>query len=111
MKITERSVGGVTVLDLEGKIVLGEGDETLAEKVREVVARGDRKVLLNLAGVPYVDSAGLGELVRCHTRLVRADGNIKLLGLTDRLQDLLQITKLVTVFQTFDSESEAVASF
>jgi len=111
MNITERSVGGVTVLDLEGKIVLGEGDETLAEKVREVVARGDRKVLLNLAGVPYVDSAGLGELVRCHTRLVRADGNIKLLGLTDRLQDLLQITKLVTVFQTFDSESEAVASF
>lgn len=111
MKITERSVGGVTVLDLEGKIVLGEGDEALAEKVREVVARGDRKVLLNLAGVPYVDSAGLGELVRCHTRLVRAEGNIKLLGLTDRLQDLLQITKLVTVFQTFDSESEAVSSF
>lgn len=111
MKITERSVGGVTVLDLEGKIVLGEGDEALAEKVREVVARGDRKVLLNLAGVPYVDSAGLGELVRCHTRLIRAEGNIKLLGLTDRLQDLLQITKLVTVFQTFDSESEAVSSF
>lgn len=111
MNITERSVGGVTVLDLEGKIVLGEGDEALAEKIREVVARGDRKVLLNLAGVPYVDSAGLGELVRCHTRLVRADGNIKLLGLTDRLQDLLQITKLVTVFQTFDSESEAVSSF
>lgn len=111
MNITERSVGGVTVLDLEGKIVLGDGDEALAEKIREVVARGDRKVLLNLAGVPYVDSAGLGELVRCHTRLVRADGNIKLLGLTDRLQDLLQITKLVTVFQTFDSESEAVSSF
>lgn len=111
MNITERSVGGVTVLDLEGKIVLGEGDEALAEKIREVVARGDRKVLLNLAGVPYVDSAGLGELVRCHTRLVRADGNIKLLGLTDRLQDLLQITKLVTVFQTFDSESDAVSSF
>ncbi len=111
MNITERSVGGVTVLDLEGKIVLGEGDEALAEKIREVVARGDRKVLLNLAGVPYVDSAGLGELVRCHTRLVRADGNIKLLGLTERLQDLLQITKLVTVFQTFDSESEAVSSF
>ena len=111
MNITERSVGGVTVLDLEGKIVLGEGDEALAEKIREVVARGDRKVLLNLAGVPYVDSAGLGELVRCHTRLVRAEGNIKLLGLTERLQDLLQITKLVTVFQTFDSESEAVSSF
>ncbi len=111
MKITERSVGGVTVLGLEGKIVLGDGDDVLADKVSEVVARGDRKVVLDVAGVPYVDSAGLGELVRCHTRLVKAGGNIKMLHLTARLRDLLQITKLVTVFETFESEDEAVSSF
>ncbi len=111
MKITERSVGGVTVLDLEGKIVLGEGDDVLRDKVREVIAAGRRKVLLNLAAVPYVDSAGLGELVRCHTRMVRTDGNIKLLHLTSRMRDLLQITKLVTVFETFESEDSAIASF
>ena len=86
MKIKERSVGGVTVLDLDGKIVLGEGDEVVRNKVREVIAAGHRKVLLNLARVPYVDSAGLGELVRCHTRVVRADGQIKLLNLTSRMQ-------------------------
>ena len=68
-------------------------------------------MLLNLAGVPYVDSAGLGELVRCHTRLVRVGGSIKLLNLTTRMQDLLQITKLVTVFATFESEAAAIASF
>ena len=111
MKIKERSVGGVTVLDLDGKIVLGEGDEVVRNKVREVIAAGHRKVLLNLARVPYVDSAGLGELVRCHTRVVRADGQIKLLNLTSRMQDLLQITKLVTVFETFESEDLAISSF
>ena len=111
MKIKERSVGGVTVLDLDGKIVLGEGDEVLRNKVREVIAAGHRKVLLNLARVPYVDSAGLGELVRCHTRVVRTDGQIKLLNLTSRMQDLLQITKLVTVFETFESEDLAISSF
>lgn len=111
MKITERSVGGVTVLDLDGKIVLGEGDDVLADKVSEVVGRGDRKVLLNVARVPYVDSAGLGELVRCHTRLAKVGGHIKMLHLTARLQDLLQITKLVTVFETFESEEQAVSSF
>ena len=111
MKITERNIGDVAILDLTGKIVLGEGDEVLRTKVREVIADGHRKVLLNLAGVPYVDSAGLGELVRCHTRLVREGGSIKLLNLTSRMQDLLQITKLVTVFETFESEAAAVVSF
>lgn len=111
MKITERTRDGVTVLDLEGKIVLGEGDDVLRDKVREVIAAGHRKVLLNLAGVPYVDSAGLGELVRCHTRVVRAGGSIKLLNLTSRMRDLLQITKLVTVFETFESEDSATGSF
>lgn len=111
MRITERTVGGVTVLDLDGKIVLGEGDDVLRDKVREVIAAGHRKVLLNLADVPYVDSAGLGELVRCHTRMVKTGGNIKLLNLTSRMQDLLQITKLVTVFETFESEDSATGSF
>ena len=111
MQITERSNNGVTVLDLSGKILLGEGDDVVRGKVRGVIAAGGRKLLLNLADVPYVDSAGLGELVRCHTRMVQVGGSVKLLNLTARLQDLLQITKLVTVFETFESEDSAVGSF
>ena len=111
MKITERSVDGVTILDLDGKIVLGEGDDVVADAVGAVVARGDRRVLLNLADVSYVDSAGLGELVKSHTRLARVGGSVKLLNLTSRLHDLLQITKLVTVFEFFEDEGEAIASF
>ena len=111
MKITERNKNGVTILDLDGKIVLGEGDEVLRNRMRELVASGRRKVLLNLAGVPYVDSAGLGELVRCHTRLVKVGGSVKLLNLTERMEDLLQITKLVTVFETHESEETAIGSF
>ena len=111
MQITERNSDGVTILDLSGKILLGEGDDVVRDKVRGAIAGGSRKLLLNLADVPYVDSAGLGELVRCHTRMVQAGGSVKLLNLTGRLQDLLQITKLVTVFETFESEDDAVASF
>ena len=111
MEITERSVGGVTVLDLDGKILLGEGDEVLRHTVRSLIAGGTRNLLLNLAAVPHVDSAGLGELVRCHTRMVQAGGSVKLLNLTARMQDLLSITKLATVFESFESEDAAVASF
>ena len=111
MEITERSVGGATVLDLNGKIQLGEGDDVLRHTVRSLIAGGARKLVLNLADVPYVDSAGLGELVRSHTRMVQAGGSVKLLNLTARMQDLLSITKLVTVFETFESEDAAVASF
>ncbi len=111
MEITERSVDGVTVLDLDGKILLGEGDEVLRHTVRSLIAGGTRKLLLNLAAVPHVDSAGLGELVRCHTRMVHAGGSVKLLNLTARMQDLLSITKLATVFESFESEDSAVASF
>lgn len=111
MEITERSVGGATVLDLNGKIQLGEGDDVLRHTVRSLIAGGTRKLVLNLADVPYVDSAGLGELVRSHTRMVQAGGSVKLLNLTARMQDLLSITKLVTVFETFESEDAAVASF
>ncbi len=111
MEITERSVGGVTVLDLDGRILLGQGDEVLRHTVRSLIAGGTRKLLLNLAAVPHVDSAGLGELVRCHTRMVQAGGSVKLLNLTARMQDLLSITKLATVFESFESEDSAVASF
>ncbi len=111
MEITERSVDGVTVLDLDGKILLGQGDEVLRHTVRSLIAGGTRNLVLNLAAVPHVDSAGLGELVRCHTRMVQAGGSIKLLNLTARIRDLLSITKLATIFETHESEDSAVASF
>ena len=111
MQITERSVGDVMVLDIKGKITLGEGDEQLKDKVNSLVNQGHRKILLNLADVPYVDSAGLGEIVRTYTTVSRQGGSMKLLNLTKRITDLLSITKLLTVFETFDAESEAVRSF
>ena len=111
MQITERSVGDVMVLDIKGKITLGEGDEQLKDKVNSLVNQGQRKMVLNLAEVPYLDSAGLGEVVRAYTTVSRQGGSLKLLGLTKRITDLLSITKLLTVFETFDSEDEAVRSF
>ncbi len=111
MKIDERTVSDVTVLDLQGKLLIGEGDEILREKINSLVEGGKTKILLNLAEVPYMDSAGLGEVVRCFTTVSRKDGKLKLLNLTKRLQDLLSITKLLTVFETFESEEEAVKSY
>jgi anti-sigma B factor antagonist len=111
MKIEERTVGEVTILDLRGKMLIGEGDEMLREKINNLVESGKTKVLLNLADVPYVDSAGLGEIVRCYTTVSRKDGKLKIVNLTKRIQDLLSITKLITVFETFDDEGEAVKSF
>ena len=111
MKIDERTVNDVTVLDLQGKLLIGEGDEILREKINSLVEGGKTKILLNLAEVPYMDSAGLGEVVRCFTTVSRKDGKLKLLNLTKRLQDLLSITKLLTVFETFDAEDEAVKSY
>jgi anti-sigma B factor antagonist len=111
MQIEERAVGDVVVLDLKGKITLGEGDELLKDKVNSLVNQGHKKIVLNLAGVPYIDSAGLGEVVRTYTTVSRQGGSLKLLNLTKRITDLLSITKLLTVFETFDSENEAVRSF
>jgi anti-sigma B factor antagonist len=111
MQITERSVGDVMVLDIKGKITLGEGDEQLKDKVNSLVNQGHRKMVLNLAEVPYLDSAGLGEVVRAYTTVSRQGGSLKLLNLTKRITDLLSITKLLTVFETFDSEDDAVRSF
>jgi anti-sigma B factor antagonist len=111
MQIEERNVGDVTVLDLKGKMTLGEGDELLKDKINSLIHQGQRKLLLNLEGVPYIDSAGLGEIVRTYTTVSRQGGSLKLVNLTKRITDLLSITKLLTVFETFDSEKEAVASF
>ena len=111
MQIEERAVGDVVVLDLKGKITLGEGDELLKDKVNSLVNQGHKKIILNLAGVPYIDSAGLGEVVRTYTTVSRQGGSLKLLNLTKRITDLLAITKLLTVFETFDTEGEAIKSF
>jgi anti-sigma B factor antagonist len=111
MHIEERSAGDVTVLDLKGKMTLGEGDELLKDKINSLVQQGRRKVVLNLEGVPYIDSAGLGEIVRTYTTISRQGGSLKLLNLTKRITDLLSITKLLTVFETYDSEADAVRSF
>jgi len=111
MEIAERAAGDVTILDVTGKMTLGEGDEILKDKVHSLALQGRKKIVLNLAGVPYIDSAGLGEIVRTYTTVSRQGGNLKLLGLTKRITDLLSITKLLTVFETYDNEADAVRSF
>jgi anti-sigma B factor antagonist len=111
MQIEERVVDGVTILDLKGKMTLGEGDELLKEKINALLQQNRRHLLLNLEGVPYIDSAGLGEIVRTYTTVSRQGGKLKLVNLTKRITDLLSITKLLTVFETFDAEQDAVRSF
>ncbi len=111
MKIVERQVGEVAVLDLHGKILIGEGDDALRDAVARLTTAGKTKILLNLADVPYVDSAGLGEVVRCYTTVSRTGGKLKLVGLTAKIRDLLAITKLLTVFETYETEDQAVRSF
>ncbi len=111
MQIDERTVGDVLILDIKGRITLGEGDELLKDKVNSLLNQGQKKIVLNLAEVPYIDSAGLGEIVRTYTTVSRQGGNLKLLSLTKRITDLLAITKLLTVFETFESENDAVQSF
>jgi len=111
MQIEERAIGDVVVIDMNGRITLGEGDQLLKDKVNSLVNQGRKRIVLNLAGVPYVDSAGLGEIVGSYTTVSRQGGSLKLLNLTKKITDLLAITKLLTVFETFESESEAVRSF
>jgi anti-sigma B factor antagonist len=111
MQIEERVVDGVTILDLKGKMTLGEGDELLKDKINSLIQQEKKKLLLNLEGVPYIDSAGLGEIVRTYTTVSRQGGKLKLLNLTKRIQDLLAITKLLTVFETYENESDAIKSF
>jgi anti-sigma B factor antagonist len=111
MQISERQSGTVTVLDLSGKITLGEDSTLLKDKLHSLLHQGKKSVLLNLGDVPYVDSAGLGALVSAYTTITREGGSLKLVHITKKLQDLLSITKLLTVFETFESEDEAVRSY
>jgi anti-sigma B factor antagonist len=109
--LTSRQVGDVTVIDAAGRITLGEGSSTFREAIKDLVSKGEKKVLLNLGEVTYIDSSGIGELVSGFTTLSNAGGRLKLLNLTKRVQDLLQITKLYTVFEVFDDEAAGLASF
>jgi len=111
LNINQRQAGDVTILDLSGKITIGEGSVQLREAVRGLLDEGKKKILLNLGDVSYVDSSGIGELVSSYTTVGNNGGHLKLLNLTKKIQDLLMITKLLTVFQTYDNEQEAVSKF
>jgi anti-sigma B factor antagonist len=111
MKVSTRQVDGITILDLSGRITLGEGSVTLRDAVRDAQAKGTKFILLNLGEITYIDSSGIGELVSAFTTVKNAGGELKLLNLTKKVHDLLQITKLYTVFDVKDDEASAVASF
>lgn len=111
VKLTTRQVGDVTVIDAAGRITLGEGASAFRDIIRDLAAKGDKKLLLNLSEVSYIDSSGIGELVSGFTTVTNHGGSLKLIGLSKRVKDLLQITKLYTVFEVFDDEAEAVRSF
>ena len=111
VKLSNRQVGDVTVVDVTGRITLGEGSSALRDSIREMVAGGHKKILLNLGDVSYIDSSGIGELVSGFTTVTNGGGQLKLLNLTKRVKDLLQITKLYTVFEVHEDEGAAVRSF
>ncbi len=111
LNIKERQSGDVTILDMEGKITIGEGSVALRTAIRRLLEEGKKRILLNLAGVGYIDSSGIGELVSSYTAINKEGGQLKLLKLTQKLQDLLTITKLLTVFDVYDDEAEALESF
>jgi anti-sigma B factor antagonist len=111
MKIETRTVGDVHILDCSGKITLGEGTMAVRNAVRDVLKNGGKKIILNLADVNYIDSSGIGELVSSYTTVTNQGGKLKLLSLTKKIQELLAITKLLTVFSVYDNEQQAIASF
>jgi anti-sigma B factor antagonist len=111
IKSNTRHVDGVTIVDLSGRITLGEGSVVLRDNVRDLLGKGHRKILLNLGDVTYIDSSGIGELVSAFTSVRREGGDLKLLNLTKKVHDLLQITKLYTVFDIKDDEAVAIRSF
>lgn len=111
MKIETRTVGDVQLLDCSGKITLGEGTMAIRNTVRELLKNGNKKIVLNLSDVNYIDSSGIGELVSSFTTVANQGGQLKLLNLTKKIHELLAITKLLTVFQTFDNEQAAIGSF
>jgi len=110
-KLSTRQVGEVVVVDVSGRITLGEGSSNLREGVLELLAKGSKKILLNLGDVTYIDSSGIGELVSAFTSVSNQGGTLKLLNLTKRVKDLLQITKLYTVFDIYDNEAHAISRF
>ena len=111
MNVATRQVDGITILDLSGRITLGEGSVTLRDSVRDLLAKGSKNILLNLGNITYIDSSGIGELVSAFTSVKNSGGELKLLNLTKKVHDLLQITKLYTVFDIKDDEAVAIASF
>lgn len=111
LNITERQAGDVTILDMDGKVTIGEGSVALRTTIRRLLGEGKNKILLNLGGVGYVDSSGIGELVSSFTAVNKEGGTLKLLNLTQKIQDLLAITKLLTVFDVFENEGDALASY
>ena len=111
MKVIVRLVDSVTIMDVSGRITLGEGCTQLRELIREQLSKGNKNVLLNLGDVSYIDSSGIGELVSSYTAVSNQGGSLKLLNLTKKVQDLLQITKLYTIFDVHDDEAKAISSF
>lgn len=111
LDVKERQAGDVIILDLSGEVRIGEGSVSLRDSIRNLTDAGKKKVLLNLAGVKYMDSSGVGELIANYTTISRQGGQLKLLNLTDRIQNLLVITKLLTVFDSYEDEGEALKSF
>jgi len=111
LDIKERQAGDVTVLDMNGKIRMGEGSSVLREAIRKLVTDGKKKILLNLGGVGNIDSSGIGELIANYTTISKEGGQMKLLNLTEKVNDLLVITKLLTVFDVYEAEAEALGSF
>ncbi|HEX8143312.1 MAG TPA: STAS domain-containing protein [Pyrinomonadaceae bacterium] len=111
LDIKERQAGDVTILDMNGKVTIGEGSVALRSAIRRLLEEGKKKILLNLGGVGYIDSSGIGELVSSYTAIGKEQGQLKLLNLTQKLQDLLAITKLLTVFDVYENESDALNSY
>ena len=111
LSIKERMVGEVTILDMDGKITIGEGSVALRGAIRRLLEESKKKILLNLGGVGYIDSSGIGELVSSFTSIGKEQGQLKLLNLSMKLKDLLGITKLLTVFDVYENESDALSSF
>jgi anti-sigma B factor antagonist len=111
MKASTRQVDGVTIVDLSGRITLGEGSVVLRDTIKDLLSKGQKKILLNLGDVSYIDSSGIGELVSAFTSVRNQGGELKLLHLTKKVHDLLQITKLYTVFDVKDDEAQAIGAF
>jgi anti-sigma B factor antagonist len=111
LAIASREVDGVTVLDLSGRITLGEGSVQLRDAIRDSIGKGQKKILLDLGDVNYIDSSGLGELVSAYTSAKNQGATVNLLKLTKKVHDLLQLTKLYTVFDIYDDEASAIASY